>query len=79
MTDPISVDRKPIQLELEPGTYAWCACGRSTRHPFCDGSHRGTGLRPVVFELTERKTVALCACKHAAPGQPFCDGSHRNL
>lgn len=78
MTQPQIADRKPVVLELEPGTYAWCACGRSKGQPYCDGSHRGTGLFPRSFTLTEKKKVALCNCKHAAAA-PFCDGTHRSL
>jgi CDGSH-type Zn-finger protein len=78
MSEPKVAARNPIVLELEPGTYFWCACGLSAGQPFCDGSHKGSGLAPMKFELTERKKVALCACKHTA-GKPFCDGSHKNL
>ena len=75
MSEAKVVDTKPVVLELEPGNYHWCACGRSAKHPFCDGSHKGTGIVPVAFELTEPKTVALCACKRTG-NPPFCDGSH---
>lgn len=30
----------PYILEMEPGKYAWCTCGRSATQPFCDGSHK---------------------------------------
>ena len=33
---------QPAEVELEPGNYAWCSCGRSANQPFCDGSHKGT-------------------------------------
>ena len=38
--------KSPYVVELEPGTYWWCACGRSKKQPFCDGSHAGTDFTP---------------------------------
>jgi len=70
--------KEPKVLELEPGSYYWCACGRSKNQPFCDGSHKGTGITPQAFEIQEKKKVALCQCKHTK-NPPFCDGSHADL
>ena len=53
----------------------WCACGRSERQPYCDGSHRGTSLRPMRYTVPNNLTVALCGCKQTKQ-PPFCDGSH---
>ncbi len=78
MSDAKVVDTKPVLLDLEPGTYFYCACGRSAKHPFCDGTHKGSGLTPKKFEVTEAKKVAICACKHSG-GEPFCDGTHKKL
>jgi CDGSH-type Zn-finger protein len=64
-----------MEMELEPGEYWWCACGRSMNQPFCDGSHAGTGLEPMPFKVEEKGTYWLCACKHTAT-PPFCDGAH---
>jgi len=76
-TPKVAADR-PVVTELEPGTYWWCACGRSQNQPWCDGSHQGTGFQPAELVITETKRYALCCCKHSA-NTPFCDGSHKNL
>jgi CDGSH-type Zn-finger protein len=78
MEDPVITQKAPYELELEPGTYYWCACGRSRNQPFCDGSHEGTGLEPKEFVIAEKQTVYLCGCKWTADA-PFCDGAHENL
>ncbi|QEM67029.1 hypothetical protein FO488_01880 [Geobacter sp. FeAm09] len=65
----------PIVLELEPGNYLRCTCGKSKTMPFCDGAHAGSGATPLAFEITEKKTVSLCNCGKTA-NAPFCDGSH---
>ena len=78
MEDPVIAQKAPYELELEPGTYYWCACGRSKNQPFCDGSHEGTGFEPKEFTITEKQTVSLCGCKWTAD-PPFCDGAHENL
>ena len=76
MADPIPSQKAPYVLDEEPGDYWWCACGRSQEQPFCDGSHKGTGLAPVKIRLDEPKKVAWCGCRHTAT-PPFCDGSHK--
>jgi CDGSH-type Zn-finger protein len=78
MNDPKVAAKMPKVLELEPGRYAWCACGQSSDQPFCDGSHAGSGFSPVLFGVDEKKRVALCQCKRTG-GKPFCDGTHAGL
>lgn len=56
----------------------WCACGRSARQPYCDGSHKGSGVSPVKYVPAADGTVYLCGCKHTA-NRPLCDGSHTAL
>lgn len=75
---PVTCDTKPLGMEMEPGSYWWCACGRSAGQPFCDGSHQGTGIQPVKHEVTEAGTVWWCQCKHSG-NSALCDGSHRTL
>jgi CDGSH iron-sulfur domain-containing protein 3 len=78
MSEPTIVDKKPTVLTLEPGTYYWCSCGLSENQPFCNGAHKGTDFKPLAFEVTEAKPVALCLCKHTG-NAPFCDGAHQKL
>jgi CDGSH-type Zn-finger protein len=78
MAGPVIPQKAPYAVEVAPGDYWWCACGLSRRQPFCDGSHKGTGIEPVKFAVTEAQRVWLCGCKHSQ-GKPFCDGSHSKL
>jgi CDGSH-type Zn-finger protein len=65
----------PLETDLEAGTYSWCQCGKTKTVPFCDGSHEGTGIEPLSFEVKESGSVALCNCG-LTMNPPWCDGSH---
>lgn len=78
MTEPVVAQKAPYEVELEPGAYWWCACGRSQSQPFCDGSHKNTDILPVKFEVMEKDKLFLCGCKQTST-PPFCDGSHNKL
>ncbi len=75
---PTIADTKPKLIEIETGTYSWCACGKSSKQPFCDGSHKGTSFTSLKFEITEKKKIALCTCKQTS-NPPYCDGNHKKL
>ncbi|MGB0522706.1 MAG: CDGSH iron-sulfur domain-containing protein [Flammeovirgaceae bacterium] len=76
--DPEVPQKVPYVMEVEPGNYAWCSCGKSAKQPYCDGSHKGTEFVPVIEKVETTKKVAWCGCKHSN-GAPFCDGSHNGL
>ena len=77
MGDPIRASDTPFAVDVEEGkSYFWCACGKSSQQPFCDGSHKGSEFSPIEFEASESKKVNFCGCK-ATKNQPLCDGSHK--
>jgi CDGSH-type Zn-finger protein len=76
---PIIAQKAPFPVEVTAGkTYFWCACGRSQTQPFCDGSHKGTGITPVKHTADKDGTAWFCGCKASARA-PLCDGSHNRL
>ena len=79
MTDPVIAQKAPFAIEVEAGkSYFWCACGRSANQPFCDGSHKDTGLSPVKFTAEKDGRAFFCGCKKSAAA-PMCDGTHAKL
>jgi len=78
MAEPICTQKAPYFVDVEAGTYWWCACGRSTNQPFCDGSHEGTGITPVKVEADTKTTLRLCGCRRSK-NPPLCDGEHNNM
>jgi CDGSH-type Zn-finger protein len=76
---PIVAQKAPYGVDVEAGkTYYWCACGRSAKQPFCDGSHKGTGLGPIAHTPAQAAKLWFCGCK-ATGTPPFCDGRHKTL
>ena len=78
MEDPVIAQKSPYVMKAEVKKYAWCACGKSQNQPFCDGTHKGTGISPIIVEITEEKNVAWCGCK-MSKNKPICDGTHSKL
>ena len=76
---PQIAQKAPYPVEVEAGkSYFWCACGKSAKQPFCDGSHKGSSFAPVKYTAEESKKVFFCGCKHSAR-TPLCDGIHKTL
>ena len=79
MSDPDIPQKAPFPVEVTSGSrYFWCACGRSAKQPFCDGSHEGTSFTPYSYKAEEDRTLYFCGCKHTLSA-PLCDGSHNAL
>jgi CDGSH-type Zn-finger protein len=79
MAEPIIARKSPYAVEVEAGkTYHWCACGRSKAQPFCDGSHKGTGLTPLAVTPDKTGKSFFCGCKRSGKGA-LCDGTHKSL
>jgi mannose-6-phosphate isomerase-like protein (cupin superfamily) len=70
---------KPFLVPVTAGkSYLWCACGRSARQPFCDGSHKGTAFEPILWKADKAEEKLFCGCKQTGSA-PFCDGTHNRL
>ena len=66
----------PISIKVkDKKVYYWCACGKSSQQPFCDGSHKNTNFNPIKFESLKNEEKHFCGCKETK-NPPFCDGSH---
>lgn len=78
MTTPVRASDTPYAIDVEQGKdYYWCSCGKSARQPFCDGSHKDSGMAPMKYTAAKAGTVYFCGCK-ASANSPLCDGSHKN-
>lgn len=79
MAEPLVAQKSPYAVEVEAGKkYWWCSCGRSQKQPYCDGSHKDTGLTPLLYTAEKTGKVYLCGCKSTVK-KPFCDGTHGRL
>ena len=79
MTDPVVAQKAPFGVKVEEGkSYWWCACGLGKEQPFCDGSHKGTGIEPSKYSAEKSGTVYFCGCKNTKE-VPVCDGTHAKL
>ena len=76
MAKPERAGDAPIGVDVVEGkSYYWCTCGKSSKQPFCDGSHKGSEFGPLNWKADQSKKFFFCTCK-ATKDQPMCDGSH---
>ena len=79
MSEPVIAQKAPFPVKVEEGkTYFWCACGKSSKQPFCDGSHQGSGFTPLKYTAEKAGRVFFCGCKQTTKA-PLCDGTHSKL
>ena len=79
MSEPVIAQKAPYPVEVEEGkTYFWCACGKSQKQPFCDGSHQGTDFTPEKYTAEKAGKVFFCGCKKSQ-NTPRCDGTHSRI
>lgn len=79
MAEPTIAKKGHYAVDVKAGeTYYWCACGKSSNQPFCDGAHKGTEFSPLPFKAENTETLHLCGCKKTK-NPPRCDGTHKEL
>lgn len=79
MSQGKATQNSPYKVDVEEGkSYFWCACGMSSKQPFCDGSHKGSEFNPIKYTAEKDGMVAFCGCR-ATGNSPMCDGTHRTL
>ena len=67
---------EPFFIEVQKGDRkTFCNCDKTKDGPFCDGSHKGTGIAPTVVTFEEDRTAIICGCGKSGR-RPYCDGSH---
>lgn len=85
MNNPKDKNPSPIEVEVKAGvTYHWCACGKSSTPPFCDGAHNCTDFAPVAFTAEKDEVIKVCDRFYICNcGQtktpPYCDGTHKTF
>ena len=76
---PVVAAKAPMKITVEAGKdYWWCSCGKSSKQPFCDGSHKGSSFTPMKWTAEKDGDAWFCACKNSSKS-PLCDGTHKSL
>ena len=64
----------PLGVDVVEGkSYYWCSCGRSLKQPFCDGSHKGTDFRPLIYKADQSKKFFFVHAKQPMINQCVMD------
>ncbi len=70
---------KPFEVQTKTGdTIEFCMCGKSQNGPYCDGSHKGSGISPKVVTYDKDATLHACGCQQSK-NRPLCDGTHKSI
>jgi len=70
---------KPFEVQTKTGdTIAFCMCGKSQNGPYCDGSHKGSGISPKVVTYDKDTTLHACGCQQSK-NRPLCDETHKSI
>lgn len=74
----MAIQKRPYVVQETAGTKYYCMCGNTKNDPYCDGSHKGSGITPMKVEIAEDRHCAYCGCRQSQE-LPFCDGTHTTL
>lgn len=70
---------KPFEIKAKSGdAITYCMCGNSKNGSYCDGSHKGTGISPVIVSYDKDTIIHACGCQHSK-NKPMCDGTHKTI
>lgn len=51
-------DEPQLILKVRKGqTYCICTCGRTTQPPLCNGAHKGSGIKPLIYKAEKDETL----------------------
>ena len=78
-TSPIINRLYPMHVAVQQGKkYYWCSCGMSATQPWCDGSHKGTDMKPIEWVAPSNTKYNFCMCKQSKT-KPICNLTHLTL